>query len=60
LIFIEMKKLRKILKNGNMSKEDLLRENQKIWLEKINGTGNEAFVCYGFDEAKKVIDKLIK
>lgn len=30
--------------------------NQKLWLEALNSHGHLAVVCYGFDEAQKVIE----
>ena len=49
MLFIEMKR----------KKKSSLSENQKIWIEELNKLNNVyAYVCYGFDEAKDVIDKL--
>lgn len=47
-LFIEMKKQ----KTGKVS------ESQKEWLEALKNANILAFVCYGFDEAKEVIDSL--
>jgi hypothetical protein len=51
LIFIEMKKK----KGGTVSQE------QKEWQEELNKcVGVESFICHGFDEAKELIDSLLK
>ena len=51
LIFIEMKRT----KGGILSKE------QKGWKDALNKCqGVESFVCYGYEEAKELIDNLIK
>jgi len=48
--FIEMKK----------NKNGVLSEEQEIWCDKINEcNGIAAYVCNGFEEAKKVIDKYL-
>lgn len=35
-------------------------ENQKQWIELLNNNGYLAVVCYGFEEAKKVIDEYME
>ena len=51
LVFIEMKKK----KGGTLSKE------QEEWREELNKCkGIVSAVCYGFDEAKLLIDTLLK
>ena len=50
LIFIEMKRT----KGGQVS------EYQKEWIDRLNKCdGVSAYVCYGFDEAKKVVEKYL-
>jgi hypothetical protein len=44
-LFIEMK-----------SEKGKVSDNQKDWLNFLSGQGYMACVCYGFDDAKKVID----
>lgn len=46
-ICIEMKRTKK----GVVSPE------QKAWIEELNKIGLPAFICYGFDEAKEVLDR---
>lgn len=51
LVFIEMKRK----KTGKIS------DYQKSWLEELNKCeGVQAFVCYGYEESKKIIDNIIK
>jgi len=50
LFFIEMKRI----KGGVVSKE------QKEWIIMINKTKNNAYVCKGFEEAKKIINTYLK
>lgn len=45
--FIEMKK----------KKDGVISEEQKNWFEAIYEAGIMSYVCNGFEEAKKVIDK---
>lgn len=49
LIFIEMKR----------KKVGVVRPNQQEWIDALNACGVKTFVCYGYDEAKEVIE-LIK
>lgn len=56
LIFIEMKKPRARLKSGKESKTCLLSENQKVWIKYLKAANQHAFVCYGFEEARAVVD----
>jgi len=62
ILFIEMKRPPKILKSGKLSYAGIkVSENQKVFLENVNnGDVSAGFVCYGFDEAKKVIDEYAK
>lgn len=30
-------------------------DNQKMWIEYLNGVGYKAVVCYGFDEAQRTL-----
>jgi len=53
--FIEMKRPKeKGIAKGVLSQE------QKSWIEKITEAGIDCYVCYGFEEAKKVIDNIKK
>jgi len=57
LVFIELKRKRKILKSGNKSKTNLLTKEQKDWINKLNEVKNiNAYVCYGGDSAIELID----
>lgn len=49
VFFLEMKRV----KGGVVS------EYQKHWIDSLNKAGTPAFICKGFDEAKKVIDTFI-
>lgn len=61
LIFIEMKKQKKVLKNGKISLENMLSEKQKIWIEALDSVADvEALVCYGFEEAKTYLLIILK
>jgi hypothetical protein len=62
LLFIEMKKAPKKLKNGKLSYTGIsVSDNQKKFIEIINQSSVcKAYICYGFDEAKNIIDKNIK
>jgi hypothetical protein len=56
-IFIEMKtKDRKPKRKGKGG----ISDEQKEWINALNETCIKAFVCYGFDEAKLVIDNELK
>jgi hypothetical protein len=51
LVFIEMKRE----KVGKVSVD------QKEWIEAINNCQNgEAYVCYGYEEAKKLVEGILK
>lgn len=56
-IFIEMKTVK--LKPKRNGKGGVSKE-QKGWIDAINETSIKAFVCYGFDEAREVIDNELK
>jgi len=62
VLFLEMKRSRRVLKNGNLSKQNLASENQlkmkKYFDENIESSAYE--IAYGFDEAKELIDKYEK
>lgn len=61
VLYIEMKRKRKILKSGNESKENLASDEQLEFIETVNKSDVcFAFVAYGFDIAKEIIDKNIK
>jgi hypothetical protein len=49
LVFIEMK-----------APKGKLSQHQKDWLDALKEAGEYGFVCYGFEEAKIVLDKIIK
>jgi hypothetical protein len=56
-IFIEMKtKKMKPKRSGKGGVSDEQRE----WIDALNETDIKAFVCYGFEEAKEVIDNQLK
>lgn len=51
MVFIEMKR----------KKKSKVSDHQKIWLEELNKINNVyGFICYGYDEAKEVIESLCK
>ena len=57
ILFIEMKRKKKILKSGKKSNENLLSKNQEDFLTLVNGLKYaKGYVAYGFEEAKKIID----
>jgi len=62
-LFIEMKKQKKILKNGNKSKVNLASKEQLDFVNEINNNDKYknnvriARICYGFDEALDFIKK---
>jgi hypothetical protein len=49
-LFIEMKRVNRRNKPS---------DKQKEWIERLNNVGYKAVVCYGFEEAKKVIDDYV-
>jgi hypothetical protein len=56
-LFIEMKRCREVLKSGELSTENLLKPEQKEFLECVNGFSYaKGFVAYGFLEAKEIIE----
>lgn len=56
-IFIELKtKDRKPKRGGKGGVSD----EQQAWIDALNMTNVKAFVCYGFDEARYVVDREIK
>lgn len=60
LIFIEMKKAKTIGKRGGLIGGGVISEHQKEWIEAINTCKEvEAFVCYGGDEAIKLVKSMI-
>lgn len=61
ILFIEMKRQRKILKNGNKSKEVLTSEAQRDFLAMVYQYDYaKSFVAYGWLEAKRFIELNIK
>ena len=60
-LYIEMKRRVKTLKNGKKSiSRPETRPEQLKWLDKLNSNGYYAVVCYGADEAIKVIDEYME
>lgn len=60
VLFIEMKRKRKILKSGSFSKEDLASDEQKKFIENIMKSDVcYGFICYGYNEAREVIDRFV-
>lgn len=61
VLFIEMKRPAKKLKNGKLSIAGIsVSDNQKKFIEQVNLSNVvTAKVCYGFDEAKLFIDSYI-
>jgi hypothetical protein len=50
LLFIEMKK----------KKGSVIGQEQQYWNKELNKCKNvSSFICYGFDEAKQVVDKFL-
>lgn len=62
LLFIELKRQRKILKSGKLwASPSIISKEQIEWLEALNKIPNvEAHICYGCDEAIVLIEKLEK
>jgi hypothetical protein len=58
VLFIEMKRPPKLLKSGKLSYAGIsVSDKQKEFLDDVNsGTVTSGYICYGFNEAKKVID----
>jgi hypothetical protein len=61
VLFIEMKKAPRKLKSGKLSIAGIkVSDYQKSFLNAVNSSDVCAgFVCYGFDEARKIIEKFI-
>lgn len=59
ILFIELKKQGKKLKNGNISySNSKVSDEQKAFLEKVNSFDYaEGRVCYGFEAAKNFIEE---
>jgi hypothetical protein len=56
VLFLEMKKTRKTLKNGSPSKENLASPEQIEFLEFVNGIECcDGIVAYGYLEAKELV-----
>lgn len=56
-IFIEMKKQSiKPKRNGKGGVSD----GQREWITALNYAGINSYVCYGFEEAKRVVDQELK
>lgn len=62
ILFIELKKQGKVLKNGTVSHSNsIVRDEQKAFLEKVNSFDYaEGRVCYGFESAKNFIEENIE
>ena len=60
LLFIELKRQKRILKNWNLWKSpSVVSEEQKKWIKELNQIKNvQAEVCYWADEAIKFIEYL--
>lgn len=63
-LFIEMKKANKKIvskKTGKLiqASKGVVSPEQKDWINKLNDQGYLAVVCYGFDEAKEVIERYL-
>ena len=57
ILFIEMKRKRRVLKNGKKSNENLLSPSQVKFLDTVNKLPYaKGYVAYGFEEAKKIIE----
>ena len=61
LLFIEMKRQRKILKNGKIgSSPSSVSESQKDFLQKIDTVTNaQGRICYGAEEATQFIESFL-
>ena len=62
ILFIELKKQGKVLKNGNISHSNSKVSDEQIaFLEKVNSFDYAiGKVCYGFDDAKNFIEENFK
>jgi hypothetical protein len=62
VLFLEMKRRPKRLKNGKLSTAGIKVSNEQMdFLSKVNMSNIAVgYVAYGFDEAKKFIDKFIE
>lgn len=54
-LFVELKKKRKVLKNGNLSQAKETEDDQDEWIDDLKQQGYGAIACYGFEEAVKII-----
>jgi len=45
---------------SSYSNKGRLSKNQIEWIDRLHNRGYEAVVCYGFDEAKNIIDSYFK
>jgi len=60
LVFIELKRSKRMLKDGSKSKADLSTPEQKEWLKELNMTPNvNTYLCYGSGEAIDILEELI-
>lgn len=60
ILFIEMKKPRKVLKSGKLSSENLASKEQIEFLDNINGFNYaDGYVAYGFIEAKQIVEQYL-
>ncbi len=61
ILFVEMKRNKTVLKSGKLSTENLLKQDQKEFLDVVNGFGYaEGYCAYGFKQAKEIIDNYFK
>ena len=60
-LYIEMKRRPKILKNGKKSYTNSSASiSQLEWISKLNALGYKSTICYGSDEAIKVIKEYLE
>ena len=61
ILFIEMKRRKKELKNGTLSSSNSkISKEQQDWIDTINCYDySDAIVCYGFADAKEFIERYL-
>lgn len=61
ILFIEMKRAKKKLKRGKLSNENLLKDEQKAFLDNVDTFSYaKGFVAYGCNEAIETIESELK
>lgn len=60
LVAVEMKKRKKILKSGSLSKEELVKPEQYSFKKKVNSYSYAiSIICFGFEDFKRKMNIII-